>query len=225
MTFSQRTTTPGDLPYYKSLNPFYISGYGMPNCACYAWGRAYEIMKTKPKLSTGNAENWYGFNDGYQRGQAPMQGAIACWAKGKPGDSSDGAGHVAVVEQINADGSIITSESGWKSSPPWWRKTRMKDGNWGQGSAYTFQGFIYLPIATVSKTESVATATGLPTLSAGSNNASVTAIQKLLGIVADGIFGQQTKAAVIAFQTAHGLDADGVVGPQTWASLLGLGVK
>lgn len=225
MTFSQRTTTPGDLPYYKAWNPFEQAGYGMPNCTAYAWGRAYEIMKIRPKLCTGNAESWWGYNDGYKRGQEPQLGAIMCWAKGKAGDASDGAGHVAVVEEIDDNGAITTSESGWKSNPAWWRKTRVKgNGNWGQSSDYVWQGFIYLPIETAT-TPVAATVTGLPVLSYGANNASVRAIQKLLGIADDGIFGSQTKAAVIAYQSTHSLDADGVVGSQTWASLLGLGVR
>lgn len=29
--------------HWYSDNPFYISGYGMPNCTCYAWGRFWEI--------------------------------------------------------------------------------------------------------------------------------------------------------------------------------------
>ena len=36
--------------YYTSGNPYYTTGYGMPNCTCYAWGRAYEILGKKPNL-------------------------------------------------------------------------------------------------------------------------------------------------------------------------------
>lgn len=131
--------------FYKD-NVFYQSGYGMPNCTCYAWGRWYELMGVKPKLSTRNAENWFGNNDGYKRGQEPKLGAIICWSKGKVGVGSDGAGHVAVVEQINSDGSIVTSNSAWKSTN-FYLKT-IKKGYKVNG--YTFQGFIYPPIEFVS---------------------------------------------------------------------------
>lgn len=161
--FEVRTTRPTqqDIWYYAE-NPLYKSGYGMPNCTTYAWGRFYEILGEKPKLSTRNAEYWFlkdgkeehkqyfdavgdDYNDGYSRGQDPIAGAVMCWRKGNIGP--DGAGHVAIVEHVNSDGSVETSESGWGDSRFWWRKTRKRgsDGNWGAGSAYTFQGFIYNP--------------------------------------------------------------------------------
>lgn len=144
--FVQRTTRPTEADaWYYANNPFYQSGYSMPNCTAYAWGRFAELLGSKPKLSLGNAENWYGHADGYARGSAPRLGAVICWRKGQAGVSSDGAGHVAIVEQINEDGSIVTSESGWGSTAFWWTTTRANDGNWGASSAYTFQGFIYHP--------------------------------------------------------------------------------
>ena len=53
----------------------------------------------------------------------------------------------------------------------------------------------------------------------GSRGPGVAAVQRALGIAADGIFGPQTRAAVKAFQRGHGLVADGVVGPRTAATL------
>lgn len=231
MGYTQRTAAPAkDDPHYSTNNPFHISGYGMPNCTCYAWGRAYEITGSTPKLSRSNAENWYAYSDEYQRGQTPMVGAIACWRKGKAGDSSDGAGHVAVVEQINADGSIITSESGHKSAAYWWRKVRARgNGNWGQGNDYVFQGFIYLPVATVSKTEIVVpTITGLPMLQIGSRGDTVKALQALLQVYGhdpgeiDGDFGRRTAAALIDYQKANSLSPDAICGNLTWHKLLGM---
>lgn len=152
MSFTPRFEAPTEnSKYYYSDNPFEWAGYGLPNCTAYAWGRFYEIMGTRPTLSTGNAENWYGFSDGYSRGSTPKLGAIACWRKGVAGDSSDGSGHVAVVEQINEDGSIITSESGWGASTIFWTTTRANNANWGASSAYTFQGFIYNPAVSSSQ--------------------------------------------------------------------------
>ncbi|CAN1211584.1 Endolysin [Tumidithrix helvetica PCC 7403] len=53
----------------------------------------------------------------------------------------------------------------------------------------------------------------------GDTSEEVTLLQTLLGVNADGVFGDQTEAAVIEFQTEHSLDADGIVGSATWAAL------
>jgi peptidoglycan hydrolase-like protein with peptidoglycan-binding domain len=50
----------------------------------------------------------------------------------------------------------------------------------------------------------------------------VRALQRALGVPADGVFGSQTESAVRRFQRRHGLVADGVVGPLTRRAL-GLG--
>jgi peptidoglycan DL-endopeptidase CwlO len=53
----------------------------------------------------------------------------------------------------------------------------------------------------------------------GSRGPAVAALQRRLGIEADGIFGPITRAAVRAFQQRHGLLVDGIVGPQTRGAL------
>jgi lysozyme family protein len=47
----------------------------------------------------------------------------------------------------------------------------------------------------------------------------VAAVQRALGIPADGIVGPQTRRAIRRFQRANGLVVDGIVGPQTLAAL------
>lgn len=169
MAFKPRLTKP------ESGNPYYNTkgngGYspcikGKPtdrgcdvlsNCVGYAVGRFNEIGNygsCKYARST-NAENFVEAckAQGLTIGNTPKLGAIIVWMKGATLDGSDGAGHVAIVEQINADGSIVTSESGWNSSA-FWTKTRTNaNGRWGAGSGYTFRGFIYNPA--VKETEEV----------------------------------------------------------------------
>jgi hypothetical protein len=47
----------------------------------------------------------------------------------------------------------------------------------------------------------------------------VVALQRALGIAADGVYGRQTRRAVRAFQRAHGLVVDDIAGPQTLRAL------
>lgn len=129
-------------PYWYSENPFWQSGFGLPNCTAYAWGRAYEIIGDRPNLSVGNANQWWDYNLNnsiYESGQTPQLGAIACYYY-NPG------GHVAVVEQINSDGSIVISQSGYSSRIYFWLDTAYASNDykpsWLSGA---FQGFIYLP--------------------------------------------------------------------------------
>lgn len=117
------------------------------NCVGYAWGRAYESWNTRPKLSRDNAENWFDYNDGYSRGQTPKIGAIVCWQKGKAHNSSDGAGHVAFVEEVKPNGDILVSESGYGSFA---FRTSIYTKSSGYlnklNSKYKLQGFIYSPV-------------------------------------------------------------------------------
>lgn len=144
MAFKKRLSAPDKSNrYFYKDNPFYQSGYGLPNCTTHAYGRFFEVLGEKPKLSTRNAEDWWAHNDGYKRGQTPKLGAVICWRKGKAGNGADGAGHVGFVEEIHDDGSITISESGWKASRTMWTQRLYPPFNFG--SAYTLQGFIYNP--------------------------------------------------------------------------------
>lgn len=153
--FKPRLTSTGmyQSKYWYSDNPFEASGFGLPNCTAYVWGRIYEMTGSKPTyLSLGNAGDWFGYNQTNGKceyGNTPRLGAIACWAE--PGE----AGHVAVVEQINADGSFVISQSGHQrpltSYPPDMSKyfwTNTCDGSTNKAywmDNYVFQGFIYCP--------------------------------------------------------------------------------
>lgn len=120
--------------YYFSYNPFYLFGYGMPNCTAYAWGRAYEILGSKPNLSLGNANQWWGYNAGkYASGKTPRVGSVVCW--GSP--AGGGYGHVAVVEEVNGD-TLTISESSWGGF--FFRTRKINKNNMGVG----FQGYLYL---------------------------------------------------------------------------------
>ncbi len=60
---------------------------------------------------------------------------------------------------------------------------------------------------------------GSTLLHRGSHGSTIAAVQRALGIPADGVYGPVTRRAVIAFQRAHGLIVDGIVGPQTLGAL------
>ena len=148
--FVPRLSSSGILnnPYWYSRNPFYLAGYGLPNCTCYAWGRFWEESdidhnySNRPNLSTGNAEDWWGHTqDGYERGQEPRLGAVICFANGP----YSGDGHVAIVEQINSDGSIVTSNSAYGGQ--FFYTQTLHGPNYIPAAGYVFQGFIYNPYA------------------------------------------------------------------------------
>ncbi|MCX4355337.1 MAG: N-acetylmuramoyl-L-alanine amidase [Oscillospiraceae bacterium] len=133
----------------------HISGGScLPNCVGYAWGRFYEIIGTKPALSKCNAEMWYGNTaDGYKRSSTPALGAVACWSKGVVGNGADGAGHVAIVERIEVNGDIVTSNSAYGGTR-FYTQTYRKSAGYNFG-AYKFQGFILPPVQIKETSSSV----------------------------------------------------------------------
>lgn len=199
------------------LNPCIAKPAGSPlffaNCVFFVVGifaKRYGVW-----FPSTNAENFVteAKKFGLQISQTPQLGAIACWAKGKVGDGSDGAGHVASVEIINNSGSIVTAESGWGSAKGFWTQTRRNDGNWGQGSTYRFIGFILPPAFTT-------------VLHKGDRGEAVKKLQEALAqrgylrkAEIDGDFGRITLGALLAFQLESGLEVDGICGPKTAAAL------
>lgn len=141
-SFSPRLSAPASSNkyYYSDINVFYKYGYGMPNCTAYAYGRAYEILKTEPKLSWGDAEDWYDYNKSngyYSYGNTPKLGAIACWSY------DGGGGHVAVVEKIE-NGQITFSNSAWSGNNFYLSYASTSDSNAGGANWWNFQGYIYI---------------------------------------------------------------------------------
>jgi surface antigen len=128
------------------------TGCVMSNCVGYAKGRFNEIIgKNNCRyLGTGHAGTMWNNCNGLSRGQTPKLGAVACWSGG-----STGCGHVAIVEKIYKDESILVSESSWsgftskQASCYYWRTYRIYKTYEGRKpyplSGYKFQGFIYNP--------------------------------------------------------------------------------
>ena len=110
--FTRRTTAPeyGNVYYYNgAYNPFIAVGC-IGECTWYVWGRAYEILGHWPNISKWYAKDFYAYNvntGAYPYGNEPKLGAIACFA---PNNHADWTGHVAIVEAVGGDGSVILSE-------------------------------------------------------------------------------------------------------------------
>lgn len=223
------------------------------NCVGYANGRFNEIIGD-PNL-TGvvksfkyqlvcNAENFIesAKKQGLKISETPIEGGIMVWQRGGTLSGSDGAGHVAVVEEVYEDGSILTSESGWNA---WAFKTVRRDntnGRWGQSSAYKFRGCIINPSVTDPKVVPVPplTVDGV----GGANT--VRAMQRFFGTPQDGVLSGQTKslnkyypaldaveygkggsACVKKLQKWLSVTQDGVIGQKTvkgWQKKLGVTV-
>lgn len=125
------------------------------NCTNYVAWRLIEAGVEKPERHPGNASSWAGraARDGYRVDLVPEVGAVAQW------DSLEGGysvlGHVAYVERINADGTILVSEDYWRGGtqtgrltyrtidaespsnyihyvgePTWLRTASLSDGAW-----------------------------------------------------------------------------------------------
>lgn len=131
--YQARFEAPNGEPYYTSeLNAYAQTGYGMPNCVAYAYGRIYELNGTAPKISRGNAGEWWYINQSggyYDYGQEPRLGAVACWSR-----------HVAVVEDIDENGNITVSESHWGGTYFDTKTFSDMTSHYGQ----TFYGYIYM---------------------------------------------------------------------------------
>jgi hypothetical protein len=97
------------LPEYTTFNPFPSKG---GNCTWYAHGRMMQLGYSKYTLDSMRF-NAYTWADDAARGAAvtliPEAASIAYWEAGAFYGST--LGHVGVVEAVNADGSILISDS------------------------------------------------------------------------------------------------------------------
>lgn len=149
-TYVPRFTVPdtGDINYkninYGGKNRCIVrdraTGSVLPNCTGYAWGRCLELNGSSTLPAT-NASTWYANSNNYEHGREPKLGAIVCYGGGSYG----GAGHVCVIEQINEDGTVITSESNYSGGSRYFvtRTLDPKKNYFIQSNLY-FQGLIYL---------------------------------------------------------------------------------
>lgn len=119
----------------------------LSNCVGYACGRFNEIIGEMkyPTLYT-NAEQFIEQANklGLEISNKPTLGGIMVWQKGATLKGSDGAGHVAVVEEIKGD-TIVTSDSAWGGKAFYLKNRTNKNGKWGAGTGYTYRGCIINP--------------------------------------------------------------------------------
>ena len=131
---------PGNNQY--GLRPF--EGSVLPNCV----GAATAIYNIKAGekdsckyLGNRNAVDFVKFVDqqGLKSGQDPVEGACMVWGHGE--------GHVAVVDKVIDNDTVITVESGWsyRAKPILREITRKRGANGRWGYTYEFLMFIYPP--------------------------------------------------------------------------------
>lgn len=130
----------------------YLTAYS--NCVGHAGGR-YNMLWNLQMGREGihqlalncNAENFpeRAKQLGLELSDKPSLGAIIVWRKGEIGNGSDGAGHVAIVEQMFSDNEIVCSESAYGGDAFFLRTRKNSNGNWGLNPPYYWRCFIPLP--------------------------------------------------------------------------------
>lgn len=157
MSFTPRRTAPKDsdkwwISRQKSVegcNPC-VAAKGnsvLPSIVGYAHGRFDEVLGRASQLACGSPGQMYLYvEDGYQRGSEPQLGAVACWS------GSLDNGHVAIVEKIDKNGMITTSE--YSSLYNRWTTVDRYPPHYitDMEQSRIFQGFIYNP-AIVGQTD------------------------------------------------------------------------
>ena len=245
----QRTKQPKNNKYYIRLvsgglngavegDPAIAGANVLCNCVGYANGRFNEIINDPDLKGVNkafkyqlvcNAENFIesAKAQGLKVSKKPVQGGIMVWQKGATLGGGDGAGHVAVVEAVYDDGTIITSESGWAS----WAFKRIKrdnaNGRWGQNSLYKFRGCIINPSAKSEVIKPFKYKPSTPykgklpkgTVKEGDKSADVKRMKAFLNwccntkFTGKGGCGEGTVKALKRWEKTYGLEPDGVWGP------------
>ena len=153
MAFTERLTMPesGDPAYTRTAYGGYnrqIDGSPQPwtgsvlaNCTGYVHGRWIEIAGHTADdfgISNGNANTYWSHSDLYTRSQTPAVGAIVCY--------NGQYGHVAIVERVNSDGSILVSQSNYGGTV--FETLTLRPPSYAQYGV-TFQGFILNPYVVI----------------------------------------------------------------------------
>jgi surface antigen len=116
--------------YKKAGRQMWWRMYSGHNCTNYV---AYRLVKggmspERPWSGSGNATNW-GRAKKNITDKTPMVGAVAWWAAG---DGVGSAGHVAFVEQVVDNRTIVISEDSWGGDFHW-RRIERSSSSWPTG--------------------------------------------------------------------------------------------
>ena len=93
---------------------------------------------------------------------------------------------------------------------------------WKQGyTIYDWNGKAVYPKSTEKKTADLTgtISTQLPVIQSGCTGTAVLMLQAVLGVTADGSFGNETETALEAFQDNTKITADGICGKDTWINI------
>lgn len=114
----------------------------LANCSGYSYGRFNEIGQYGEcrYLAPVNPGQFMDFKGDCKTGFDPKPGACMVWRK----NGHTNSGHVASVEEVIDNDTVLTSESSYNGNPFYTKTRHRKDGNWEQ-NGYTFLGFIYNP--------------------------------------------------------------------------------
>ena len=166
MAFTERLTMPesGDPAYTRTAYGGYnrqIDGSPQPwagsvlaNCTGYVHGRWIEIAGHTADdfgISNGNANTYWSHSDSYTRSQTPAVGAIVCY--------NGQYGHVALVERVNSDGSILVSQSNYGGTV--FETLTLQPPSYSQYGV-TFQGFILNPYVVIEPDYTLTVINGTP---------------------------------------------------------------
>lgn len=105
------------------------------------------------------------------------------------------------------------------SGVAWYKDGSTQDATVGQAAQQARVAWSGMTSELVRSLDSKWGITSARLLRRGDRGEDVRALQKKLGVTADGIFGPATEAAVKAVQKKNGLAVDGIAGPKTMAAL------